>query len=76
MPEFFDGVLIKHKQKTFDFLKSKFIHRSYLLANELFGMVFEYLQNSFHPKDLANSFFKLFLVCSYVIIRHIFGSIT
>jgi len=39
-------------------------------------MVFEQLRDLFDPKDLTNDFSKLFPMCSYVLIRHIPGSIT
>lgn len=38
-------------------------------------MVLDHLQDLFDPKDLFNSFSQLFMVCSYVAIRHIPKSI-
>ncbi len=38
--------------------------------------VFEHFQNSFDLEDLTNGAFELFMVCSYVMVRNIFKSIT
>ncbi len=39
-------------------------------------MVFKHLQDLFDPKDSANDFSQLFLMCSYVAIKHIPENIT
>lgn len=38
--------------------------------------VFEHLQNLFDLEDSTNGVFELFMVCSYVMVRNIFKSIT
>ncbi len=53
-----------------------FIHLVHLLANKHSCMVFKHLQDLFDPMDLTNDFPHLFLVCSYVVARCIFKSIT
>lgn len=40
------------------------------------SIVFEHFQNSFDLEDLTNGAFELFMVCSYVMVRNIFKSIT
>jgi len=56
---------------TLDAFRSAFIHLAHLS-----GMVFEHLtQNLFDQEDSTNKFFKLFIRCSYVVARHIPGSI-
>lgn len=39
-------------------------------------MVFEHHRNIFDLEDLANIFSQIFMVCTYVAIRHILNSIT
>lgn len=73
--------LIKFQLKVNLDLKRKhvhvaFIHLAHLLVNEHSGMVFKHLQDLFDPKDLSSDFPHLFLVCSYVIVGHIFKNIT
>jgi hypothetical protein len=43
----------------------------HLLANGHFGMVFEHLQDFFHPKDSASGFFQLFQLCFHIAQCHI-----
>jgi hypothetical protein len=38
--------------------------------------VFEHFQNSFDLEDSTNGVFKLFMVCSYVMVKNIFKRIT
>jgi hypothetical protein len=54
-----------------DAFRSAFIHLVHLS-----GMVFEHVtQNLFDQEDSTNNFLKLFIRCSYVVARHIPGSI-
>jgi hypothetical protein len=38
------------------------------------GMVFEHLQDSFNPKDLASGFIQFHQLCSHVVVDCIYGS--
>ncbi len=43
----------------------------HLLASGIFGMVFEHLQDCFHPKDSINGSPQLFQLCSYITKSHV-----
>jgi hypothetical protein len=42
----------------------------HLSISGLFGMIFEHLQNCFHPKDSVNGFLQLFQVCFHITQGH------
>jgi len=58
-----------------DFLKNMFrlafIHSVHLSIERPLGMKFKHLQYLFDPKDSTSDFSQLFLVCSYVVTKHI-----
>ncbi len=58
------SIVFEHFQNSFD------------LECGPLSIVFEHFQNSFDLEDLTNGVFKLFRVCSYVMVRNIFKSIT
>jgi hypothetical protein len=56
--------------------RSAFIHSTHLLVKRLSSMVFEHLKDLFDPENSISNFSQLFLVCFYVVVKHILGSIT
>jgi hypothetical protein len=60
---------------SLNIFKSTFIHSTQLSASGPLGMVFEHLWDLFDPKDSTSGFSQLILVCFYVDVRHILGSI-
>jgi hypothetical protein len=60
---------------SLNIFRSTFIHSTHLSTKITLSMVFEHLQNTFEPEDLANGFSQLFPMCYYVFIRRILGSI-
>jgi hypothetical protein len=60
---------------SLDTFRWAFIHSAHLSVDEPLGMVFEHLWDLFDTKDLTNGFSQLFVVYSYVIVGHIFGSV-
>jgi len=77
MFRFFDGIQAKGKLGFFlDMFMLKFIHSTHLSTIWLLDMVFKHVQDVFDQQDLVSGFSQLFLVCYYVDVRCILGSIT
>jgi hypothetical protein len=58
------------------YFKLTFQHMLNLSTSGLFGMVFEHLQDYFHPENSMNGFPQLFQLCSHVAQGHIPCQIT
>jgi hypothetical protein len=56
---------------SFNSFKLTFQHMSRMSISGLFRMVFEHLQDFFHPKDSASGFPQLFQLCFHITKSHI-----
>jgi hypothetical protein len=54
---------------------STFINSIHLSVDGFSSMVFEHLRNLFNSRYYINGFSQLFMVCVYVVVRHIFEHI-
>lgn len=61
---------------SLNMFRSAFIHSTHLSTKGPLGMIFQHFWNIFDPNDSTSSFSQLFLVCFYVVIRHIHENIT